>query len=67
VDTADRVRSRVVKEAIKDGGGDGAIAVEDSRPLFKGTIHWANSKTLSRPSCKTPPQSRSNEKQANKI
>src|ERR1700746_924634 len=31
------------------------------------TLHWANSKTLSRPSCKTPPHGRSNEQQANKI
>jgi hypothetical protein len=28
----------VVKEAIEDGGGDGAIAVEDSGPLFKGFV-----------------------------
>lgn len=28
----------MVKEAIEDGGGDGAIAVEDRRPLFEGFI-----------------------------
>src|SRR6516225_11423114 len=31
------------------------------------TLHWTNSRTLSRPSCKTLPQGRSNEQQANKI
>src|SRR6516165_9137902 len=31
------------------------------------TLHLGNSKTLSRPSGKTPPQGRSNEQQANKI
>jgi hypothetical protein len=28
----------VVKEAIEDGGCNGAIAVEDSRPLFEGFV-----------------------------
>ena len=28
----------MVKETIEDGGGDGAIAVEDGRPLFKGFV-----------------------------
>ena len=27
-----------VKEAIENGGGDGAIAVEDRGPLFKGFV-----------------------------
>ena len=28
----------MVKEAIKDGGSDGAIAVKDRRPLFEGFV-----------------------------
>jgi hypothetical protein len=31
-------RFGVVKKAIKDGGGNGAIAVEDRRPLFEGFV-----------------------------
>ena len=31
-------RLGVVKKAIEDGGGNGAIAVEDSRPLFEGFV-----------------------------
>ena len=27
-----------MKEAIKDGGGDGGVAVEDGGPLFKGFV-----------------------------
>jgi hypothetical protein len=28
----------VVKETMEDGGGDGAIAVEDSGPLFNNLL-----------------------------
>ena len=35
----------MVKEAIKDGGGDGAIAVEDSGPLFKGFVGGDDDRT----------------------
>ena len=35
----------MVKEAIKDGGGDGAIAVEDSGPLFKGSVGGDDDRT----------------------
>jgi len=31
-------RLGVVKKAIEHGGGNGAIAVEDSRPLFEGFV-----------------------------
>jgi hypothetical protein len=34
-----------VKEAIEDGGGDGAIAVEDSGPLFKGFVGGDDDRT----------------------
>ena len=35
----------MVKEAIEDGGGDGAIAVEDSGPLFKGFVGGDDDRT----------------------
>jgi len=35
----------VVKETIEDGGGDGAIAVEDSGPLFKGFVGGDDNRT----------------------
>ena len=28
----------MVKEAVEDGGGDSAVAVEDSRPLLEGFV-----------------------------
>jgi len=35
----------VVKEAIEDGGGDGAITVKDGRPLFEGFVGGDNNRT----------------------
>jgi hypothetical protein len=38
-------RFGVVKKAIEDGGGNGAIAVEDSRPLFEGFVGGDDDRT----------------------
>ena len=35
----------MVKEPIEDSRGDGAIAVEDRRPLFKGFVGCDNDRT----------------------
>ena len=35
----------MVKEAIEDGRGDGAIAVEDGGPLFKGFVGGDDERT----------------------
>ena len=34
-----------MKKAIEDGGGNGAIAVEDSRPLFEGFVGGDDDRT----------------------
>src|SRR6202048_180440 len=38
-------RFGVMKKAIKDGGGNGAIAVEDSGPLFEGFVGGDDDRT----------------------
>ena len=35
----------MVKEAIEDGGGDGAIAVKDRGPLFEGFVGGDDDRT----------------------
>ena len=36
-----------MKKAIEDGGGNGAIAVEDSGPLFEGFVGGDDDRTAS--------------------
>ena len=41
----------MVKQTVEDGGGDGAIAVEDRGPLFKGFVRGDDDRTAVVASC----------------